>query len=134
MDDRSLMIKRCQKGDRQAWGQLYAATRQRLLAVCRSYVNDDAVAEDLLHDAYVLILSHVNELKEPSKADAWMTAVARNVSLLYLRERKDLVEQSVDTMLPYLSSRPSATNSCCKLLMHCLMVAGRCSVCPYSKA
>lgn len=99
MDDRSLMIKRCQKGDRQAWGQLYAATRQRLLAVCRSYVNDDAVAEDLLHDAYVLILSHVNELKEPSKADAWMTAVARNVSLLYLRERKDLVEQSVDTLI-----------------------------------
>jgi len=91
MREQSILIQRCQQGDREAWGRLYASTHGRLLKVCHNYVGD-AVAEDLLHDAYVLIFSHIKELKDPAKADAWMAAVTRNVALLYLRTQK---EQSV---------------------------------------
>ena len=80
------IIQRAQQGDRKASGQLYTVCQGSLRALCLRYVHNEAVADDLLHDSFVLIFSRIGELKDTSKAEAWMKTVTRNVALLYLRE------------------------------------------------
>ena len=82
------IAQRCQQGDREAFALLYTATREQLRAVCLRYVTDETVADDLLHDAFLLIISRIGELKDTSRVSAWMSAVTRNVALLYLRQQK----------------------------------------------
>ena len=82
------IAQRCQQGDREAFALLYTATREQLRAVCLRYVTDEAVADDLLHDAFLLIISRIGELKDTSRVSAWMSTVTRNVALLYLRQQK----------------------------------------------
>ena len=82
------IAERCQQGDREAFAQLYTAMRQPLRAVCLSYVHDEAVADDLLHDAFLLIYLKISELKDTRRIEAWMNMVARRMALLYLRQQR----------------------------------------------
>ena len=82
------IAERCQQGDRNAFALLYSASRERLRSLCLRYVGSEAVADDLLHDAYVLIFTRIGELKDTTRVEAWMQRVVRNVALVYLRQQK----------------------------------------------
>ncbi len=82
------IAERCQQGDREAFALLYTAMRQPLRAVCLGYVHDEAVADDLLHDAFLLIFLQIGKLKDATRAESWMTMLTRRVSLLYLRQQR----------------------------------------------
>ena len=47
------------------------------------YAGEDDVAEDLLHDAFVIILTSLDKLEDPEKIESWMTAIVRNVGYHY---------------------------------------------------
>ena len=66
------LIRQCQQGDRESMGQLYLAMRDELLGQCRQYVADNTTAEDLLHDAFLLIFSNIGKLRSPEKGRQWM--------------------------------------------------------------
>ena len=82
------IAERCQQGDREAFAQLYSAMRQPLRSVCLSYVHDETLADDLLHDAFLLIFYQIGKLKDTARAESWMTKLTRRVSLLYLRQKR----------------------------------------------
>ena len=92
MSDNSMSVQqiaeRCQQGDRNAFALLYSASRERLRSLCLRYVGSEAVADDLLHDAYILIFTRIGELKDTTRVEAWMQRVVRNVALVYLRQQK----------------------------------------------
>ena len=82
------IAKRCQQGDREAFAQLYTAMRQPLRTVCLGYVHDEDVADDLLHDAFLLIFYQIGKLEDTARAESWMTKLTRRVALLYLRQKR----------------------------------------------
>ena len=88
MTDLQQIAERCQQGDREAFALLYTAMREPLRTLCLSFVKNEAVADDLLHDAFLLIFSKIGELKDTSCTEAWMKTVTRRVALLYLRQQK----------------------------------------------
>ena len=90
------LIRRCQQGDREALGQLYTAMRDELLAQCRMYAADDSTAEDLLHDAFLIIFKNISKLRSPEKARQWMHKVVKNVCLLYLQHRQNQASASIE--------------------------------------
>ena len=77
------LISRCKAGERQALHLLYEQYRPRLLNVCRLYAKGDGVAEDLLHDAFVVILTSLNQLRNDDKLESWMVTIVRNVGYHY---------------------------------------------------
>ena len=77
------LISRCEAGDPQALHQLYEQYRPRLLSICRQYTKGDDVAEDLLHDAFVVILTSLDQLRDADKLESWMTKIVRNVGFHY---------------------------------------------------
>ena len=82
------IAERCQQGDREAFALLYTAMRQPLRTICLGYVHNEDVADDLLHDAFLLIFLQIGQLKDIARAEAWMTMLTRRVSLLYLRRQR----------------------------------------------
>ena len=69
------LLERCKKGDRQALDLLYSQYKPHLLQVCRQYTRDDNVAEDLLHDAFVIILTSLHSVRDAEKLESWMVTI-----------------------------------------------------------
>ena len=66
-----------------SYERLYQQYRPKLLNICKEYAGEDDVAEDLLHDAFVIILTSLDKLETPDKIESWMTALVRNVGYHY---------------------------------------------------
>ena len=82
------LIELCRQGDTEALGELYKIYAQRMRGVCRRYIGDDAEADDVLHDAFVIIFTSFDKLRDERLAEAWMRGIVRNVALKY-RSRRD---------------------------------------------
>ena len=74
------LIERCRQGDADAIGELYKAYAQQMRGVCRRYINDEQTVDDVLHDAFVIIFTSFDRLRDERRAEAWMTAITRNVA------------------------------------------------------
>jgi RNA polymerase sigma-70 factor (ECF subfamily) len=48
--------------------------------VCRRYISDEQTVEDVLHDAFVIIFTSFDRLRDVRRAEPWMTAITRNVA------------------------------------------------------
>ena len=74
------LIERCRQGDADALGELYKAYAQRMRGVCRRYISDEQTVEDVLHDAFVIIFTSFDRLRDVRRAEPWMMAITRNVA------------------------------------------------------
>lgn len=77
------LISRCKAGDSRALHLLYEQHKPKLLSICKQYTKETDVAEDLLHDAFVVILTSLDKLEDPKKLEAWMATIVRNVGYHY---------------------------------------------------
>lgn len=77
------LIERCRQGDADALGELYKAYAQRMRGVCRRYVSDEETVDDVLHDAFIIIFTSFDRLRDASKAEGWMMSITRNVASKY---------------------------------------------------
>lgn len=84
------LIERCRQGDEEALGELYKAYAPRMKGVCRRYFTDEPTVEDVLHDAFIIILTSFDKLSNVEKAEPWMMAIVRNVASKYKDKQKSM--------------------------------------------
>ncbi len=84
------LIERCRQGDADALGELYEAYAQKMKGVCRRYVSDEQALDDVLHDAFVIIFTSFDRLRDDRKAESWMMSITRNVASKYKDHQKSL--------------------------------------------
>ena len=77
------LIEQCRQGDAEALGELYRAYAKRMRGVCRRYISDEDAVNDILHDAFVIIFTSFDKLRDDQKAEAWMMSITRNVASKY---------------------------------------------------
>ena len=98
------LIERCRQGDADALGELYKAYAQRMRDVCRCYVSDEQAVDDVLHDAFVIIFTSFDRLRDARRAEAWMMAITRNVASKYKDHLETLptvpIEAADDVSIP----------------------------------
>ena len=72
----------CASGSRSAVGKIYAREKGQLRNVARRIVHDTSRAEDVIHDAFVLILRYAKDF-DPARGSArgWIYAIVRNTAL-----------------------------------------------------
>lgn len=102
------IVERCQRGDQQAFGLLYTVMHDRLRRVCRHYVADETTADDLLHDAFVLIFSKIDTVNDPAKAEAWMARVVHNLGRTWQHRQRQAPVVSLDDLERPLSAAAAA--------------------------
>lgn len=82
--DTKALVTLCQKGNGQALSLLYANYSEKMLKVCLRYIPDPTIAQDLLHDGFVIIFTSIHSLRNPEKLEYWMKKIMKNLALQYL--------------------------------------------------
>lgn len=86
MDDCNELLIRCSRQDVEAFRQLYVKTSPKMYAICLRILKQEALAEDVLQEAYVKIWHSADQyVSAKGKAVTWMATVVRNKSLDKLR-------------------------------------------------
>ena len=87
----------CARGERQALRDLYVQESPRLLGVAKRLVRDTALAEDIVHDAFLKIWAGAARF-DPSRGSArgWMFSVTRHLALNYLRDHSRETQGEID--------------------------------------
>lgn len=73
----------------QTLGQLYETHAPQLLNLCLRYVKNRAEAEDVLHDAFVVIFTHIDAVRDETKLVHWMTVIVRNLALRHAKAAEE---------------------------------------------
>jgi RNA polymerase sigma-70 factor (ECF subfamily) len=106
--DREL-VERLKAGDPAAFDIVYAAHHARLFNFLARLSRSRQVAEDLVEEAWVRLVTRVNRLRPDTQLAPWLFTVARNLYLSYCRSR--LVEEAhlpaLMGLWPAGGSRPS---------------------------
>ncbi|MBR1570912.1 MAG: sigma-70 family RNA polymerase sigma factor [Bacteroidales bacterium] len=105
MDKRQL-VDGCKRGDSASVEALYRSYSGKLMGICRHYVDSQEVAEDLLHDAFIVILSSIGQLRNPDKLDAWMSVIVKNMAIDYLKESRHFTHPQEDLDLEDVPDEP----------------------------
>ena len=77
------LIEHCRQGDKDALGELYKAYSLKMKGVCRRYISDEQAINDVLHDAFVIIFTSFDKLRDDRKVEAWVMSITRNVASKY---------------------------------------------------
>ena len=90
-DDERLLVARLRAGDTGAFDEVYDAYRPRVFAFLLRMSRNRTLAEDLLDETWLRLVSHAPRLLPDTRLGPWLFTVARN---LYWSFRRDsLVEE-----------------------------------------
>ena len=90
----------CARGERQALVALYAQESARLLGVAKRIARDNALAEDIVHDAFIKIWMRAASF-DPQRGSArgWIFSVTRHLALNFVRDSRLEIQVSDDSEL-----------------------------------
>ena len=88
---RSVLVVRCQAGDRAAFEELLGLYQPRLRYFLARMVGDDHAADDLLQEVWFDVYRGVARLADPGAFPAWLYRIARRRALGQLRKGRQPV-------------------------------------------
>jgi RNA polymerase sigma-70 factor (ECF subfamily) len=95
--DYEATLDACARGERQALERLYAQESARLLGVAQRLVRDSALAQDIVHDAFIKIWTRAASF-DPSRGSArgWIFSITRNLALNTIRDNAREIQDDGD--------------------------------------
>ena len=88
--DFSDLLKRVSEGHRIAQKMLFQQFSARILSICRQYITDDFVAEDMMLTVFVKIFKNLNTFENKGVFEAWIRRIAVNECISYIRSKKKI--------------------------------------------
>ena len=95
------LVQRLQDGDKVAAREFYALYADHLAGICARYIADEEDQKDVFQDAFVHILTHINDFQYRRSGSllAWAAKVTVNTSLKFLRTQQRHEFVSLDSDL-----------------------------------
>jgi RNA polymerase sigma factor (sigma-70 family) len=82
------LVAAAARGDDGAWASLVERFTTRVRAVARRHRLSPDDVEDVVQTAWLRLVEHIDELRNPAAVGAWLDVTARHESLRLLRERE----------------------------------------------
>ncbi len=95
----SHLIACAQRGDEDAFAQLYELHKRRVYSLCLRMTGDVAEAEDLAQEAFLQLFRKISTFRGESAFSTWLHRLVVNVVLMHLR-KKGLQQVSLDEVDP----------------------------------
>ena len=83
-----LLLRRAQKGDPDAFGQLMAPLEQLVWRVCWHYTGNREAAEDCGQEAMIRIWRNLGKYRGECALESWVYRIAANCCMDWLRKKK----------------------------------------------
>ncbi|MBN1117822.1 MAG: sigma-70 family RNA polymerase sigma factor [Bacteroidales bacterium] len=75
------------------WEKIYLENAPKLIGVCRRYVLNPELAEDLVHDAFLKAINKQSTYRGKGSFEGWLRQIVVNTALMYLRNEKNHKER-----------------------------------------
>lgn len=89
--------------DRLFWEKAYTRYAPGMKGICRRYVGNNDLAEDIVQDAFLEAITHSTQYSGKGSLEAWLRKIAVNQSLMHLRKQNSrkvreavFMSQSID--------------------------------------
>ena len=86
-DSEAGLVKRAQRGDTEAFANIFHVHKPRVYSLCLRMTNNVAEAEDLTQEAFLQVFRKLPTFRGDSALSTWMYRVAVNTVLMYFRKR-----------------------------------------------
>lgn len=73
------LVIEAQKGNSDAFAEIYALTYNKTYNYARHYLKDDFLAQDALQEIYISALKNLTKLNDPTLFTAWLNRISFNV-------------------------------------------------------
>ncbi len=112
------LVRAAQNGDTTSLGLLLERYRASLYALALRILGHGPQAEDAVHDAFLVALRKIDQVREPAAVGGWLHMVLRNVCLMWLRAGQgELLFDELHRHVEVGPSEPSAEESIDHLAM-----------------
>ena len=82
------LIEQAILNNRQAQHQLYAQFSPKMLGVCRQYIKDIQLAEDVMITAFMKVFVNLKNFEQKGSFEGWIRRIMVNESISFLRVQK----------------------------------------------
>ena len=82
-------------GNEDAIGKVYDEYKNLMYFVIASYISLPEDCEDILSEAFIKAINHRNDLKNPDSLKTYLTTIARNCALDFLKKSRELPSSDV---------------------------------------
>ena len=102
------LIERIHKSDRKAQQELYQRYAGTAMAVAMRYLADEDSARDVLQDAFVKVLTHLDSFSYRGEGSlkSWVMRVVSNEAVSWLRQRQHFTNCEVEEALDEPDEEP----------------------------
>ncbi|MCK2217709.1 sigma-70 family RNA polymerase sigma factor [Actinomadura sp. ATCC 31491] len=94
------LLRAAADGDRSAWDALESRFGPLMWAVARACGLGAADAADVVQGAWLRLLQHLDDIREPERVGAWLATTVRREALLVLRESRPGVHWAAEAGEP----------------------------------
>lgn len=102
MDNGASSYRRFLDGDDEAFVEIIRDYKDGLILYLNGYVNNIFVAEDLMEETFVKLVTKKPHFSAKYAFKTWLYTVARNVALDYLRHHKKMASIPIDELENHL--------------------------------
>jgi RNA polymerase sigma-70 factor (ECF subfamily) len=106
-DDRRL-VERCQKGDKDAFRQLYVRYHRRAYALALGVVHNQDEALDVVQEAFLKAHRHLGTFEGTASFYTWLYRIVMNVAIDHLRKQNRAQTVDYDDAVAHLESEAPA--------------------------
>jgi len=96
----SELVARVRQGDGRAFALIMRRNNRRLFRLVRAVVGNDFEAEEMVQEAYVRGFAALASWREEASLSTWLSRIALNEALAYVRRRREMVELDEIARLP----------------------------------
>lgn len=86
----SKLIAKASKDDRRAQHQLFEMFSPKMLGVCRQYLKNNDLAEEVMLSGFLKMFTHLKDFKNEGSFEGWIRRIMVNESISQLRKDKKL--------------------------------------------
>ena len=87
----STLIAKASKGNRRAQQELYELFAPKMLSICRQYVKNADVAEEVMLTGFLKVFTHLKSYAAQGSFEGWVRRIMVNESISRLRKDKKLL-------------------------------------------
>ena len=85
-------------GEEDAIGKVYDEYKNLMYFIIASYISLPEDCEDVLSEAFIKAINHRADIKDPDSLNTYLSTIARNCALDFLKKNKEIPSDIIDEM------------------------------------